>query len=165
MHIIKKILKIFLVFVAILIGIIGLFFGKILFDLWSNGALFLDSKDVIYENWHVRLPEGGKEIYYTDSGANFHGDGQRYSVYKYDNEETISNAFEWKNKKDKNIEEEIKEVLQYLKEENVKIPEKYKIDFNKKYKYRTKIDDHDDSKLYLIYIIDEKRIYIVENIY
>ena len=40
MHIIKKILKIFLVFVAILIGIIGLFFGKILFDLWSNGALF-----------------------------------------------------------------------------------------------------------------------------
>ena len=29
----------------------------------------------------------------------------------------------------------------------------------------TKIDDHDDSKLYLIYIIDEKRIYIVENIY
>ena len=98
MHIIKKILKIFLVFVAILIGIIGLFFGKILFDLWSNGALFLDSKDVIYENWHVRLPEGGKEIYYTDSGANFHGDGQRYSVYKYDNEETISNAFEWKNK-------------------------------------------------------------------
>jgi len=135
MHIIKKILKIFLVFVAILIGIIGLFFGKILFDLWSNGALFLDSKDVIYENWHVRLPEGGKEIYYTDSGANFHGDGQRYSVYKYDNEETISNAFEWKNKKDKNIEEEIKEVLQYLKEENVKIPEKYKIDFNKKYKY------------------------------
>ena len=61
MHIIKKILKIFLVFVAILIGIIGLFFGKILFDLWSNGALFLDSKDVIYENWHVRLPEGGKK--------------------------------------------------------------------------------------------------------
>ena len=37
------------------------------------------------------------------------------------------------NKKDKNIEEEIKEVLQYLKEENVKIPEKYKIDFNKNY--------------------------------
>ena len=58
----EKILKIFLVFVAILIGIIGLFFGKILFDLWSNGALFLDSKDVIYENWHVSLPEGGKEI-------------------------------------------------------------------------------------------------------
>ena len=105
MHIIKKILKIFLVFVAILIGIIGLFFGKILFDLWSNGALFLDSKDVIYENWHVSLPEGGKEIYYTDSGANFHGDGQRYSVYKYDNEETISNAFEWKNKKDKKDEQ------------------------------------------------------------
>ena len=91
--------------------------------------------------------------------------GQRYSVYKYDNEETISNAFEWKNKKDKNIEEEIKEVLQYLKEENVKIPEKYKIDFNKKYKYIAKIDDHDDSKLYLIYISDEKRIYVVAQKY
>lgn len=165
MHIIKKILKIFLVFVAILIGIIGLFFGKILFDLWSNGKLFLDSEDVIYENWHIRLPEGGEEIYYTDSGASFHGDGVRYSVYKYDNKETISNVFNWKNKKDKNIEEEIKELLQYLKEDNVKIPEKYKIDFNKKYKYIRKIDDYDDSKLYLIYIIDEKRIYVVENIY
>lgn len=165
MHIIKKILKIFLVFVAILIGIIGLFFGKILFDLWSNGKLFLDSEDVIYENWHIRLPEGGEEIYYTDSGASFHGDGVRYSVYKYDNKETISNTFNWKNKKDKNIEEEIKELLQYLKEDNVKIPEKYKIDFNKKYKYIRKIDDYDDSKLYLIYIIDEKRIYVVENIY
>lgn len=165
MHIIKKILKIFLVFVAILIGIIGIFFGKILFDLWSNGKLFLDSEDVIYENWHIRLPEGGEEIYYTDSGASFHGDGVRYSVYKYENKETISNAFNWNNKKDKNMEEEVKDVLQSLKEDNVKIPEKYKIDFNKKYKYIRKIDDYDDSKLYLIYIIDEKRIYVVENIY
>ena len=57
--------------------------------------------------------EGGKEIYYTDSGANFHGDGQRYSVYKYDNEETISNAFEWKNKKDKK-DEQIEELTDRL---------------------------------------------------
>ena len=58
-----------------------------------------------------------------------------------------------------------KKIAIKVKEENVKIPEKYKIDFNKKYKYITKIDDYDDSKLYLIYIIDEKRIYVIENIY
>ena len=36
-------------------------------------SLFLSNEDVIYENWQVRLPEGGKEIYYKSSEASFQG--------------------------------------------------------------------------------------------
>lgn len=126
-------------------------------------SLFLSNEDVIYENWQVRLPEGGKEIYYKSSEASFHGDGQRYSVYEYDNKDIISNAFDWQDKKDENMEKEINEIFERLKED-MKTSEEYNIDFNKKYKYIRKIE-YDNSHLYLIYIIDENRIYVIEDIY
>ena len=46
----------------------------------------------------------------------------------------------------------------------MKTSEEYNIDFNKKYKYIRKIE-YDNSHLYLIYIIDENRIYVIEDIY
>ena len=62
------------------------------------------------------------------------------------------------------MEREIKEVLEKLKEQDVKISEEYKIDFNKKYEYIRKTKD-DNSELYLIYIIEENKIYVIEDIY
>lgn len=38
---------------------------------------------VIRMNWGVSLPENCREIYETDSGASFHGDGERYHVFQY----------------------------------------------------------------------------------
>ena len=35
-------------------------------------------------NWGLALPEGYDEIYATDSGASFHGDGIRYHVFSYE---------------------------------------------------------------------------------
>ncbi len=38
----------------------------------------------VYEaNWGLAMPDGIKELYRTDSGASFHGDGYRYAVYDY----------------------------------------------------------------------------------
>ena len=38
----------------------------------------------VYEaNWGLAMPDGIKELYRTDSGASFHGDGYRYAVYGY----------------------------------------------------------------------------------
>lgn len=164
MKIIKKILKLLLIFISIILILMVLFFANMVFTLVREGDLYWHSEDVIYENWHIRLPENGEEIYYTDSGASFHGDGQRYSVYEYSKEEIINKAFPWKNKKDKNIETEIKEVVEQLKEQDVEIPEKYKIDLNKKYEYMVKTKD-DNSKLYLVHIIGENKIYLIEKIY
>lgn len=164
MQIVKIIFKIFLGFLAIPLIFIGLFFGHMIFTLMSNGMLFWSSDDVIYENWNIRLPQNGEEIYYTDSGDSFHGDGIRYSVYKYSSGEIVDNAFQWNDKKDKNMEEEIKEVVENLKEEDGEISEEYKINFSKRYEYIRK-DKDDNSKLYLIHIIDENRIYVIEDIY
>lgn len=163
MYIIKRVFKVFLILLIILLIFITLFFGNMIFTLFSSGMLFMDSDDVIYENWHIRLPEDNKEIYYTDSGSSFHGDGERYSIYEYKNEEIVSKAFDWKDKKDNKLEEEIREVIDRLKEQNKNIPKKYEIDFKKKYKYITKIKE-DNSKLYLLYIIGENRIYVIEDI-
>ena len=62
------------------------------------------------------------------------------------------------------MEEEIKAVVENLKEEDGEISEEYKINFSKRYEYIRK-DKDDNSKLYLIYIIDENRIYVIEDIY
>lgn len=163
MKIAKTIFKIFFSFLAIILIFIGLFFGHMIFTLMSNGVLFRDSEDVIYENWNIRLPQNGEEIYYTDSGASFHGDGERYSVYEYGNKEIINNVFDWKSKKDEDMERKVKEVLEKL-EEDVNISEEYKIDFNKKYEYIRKAKN-DNSELYLIHIIEENKIYVIEEIY
>ena len=38
----------------------------------------------VYEaNWGMAMPEGITELYRTDSGASFGGDGYRYAVYEY----------------------------------------------------------------------------------
>ena len=37
---------------------------------------------IINLNWSIKLPKPYKTIYSTDSGASFHGDGQRYHVFE-----------------------------------------------------------------------------------
>lgn len=56
--------------------------------------------------------------------------GNKY--YEYANKETIDNDFDWQEEKNKNMENEIKDILERLKEEDVNISDKYNIDFNKK---------------------------------
>lgn len=38
---------------------------------------------VIRNNWGLSLPAGCVEVYEIDSGPSFHGDGERYHVFKY----------------------------------------------------------------------------------
>ncbi|MGI5883893.1 MAG: hypothetical protein ACOX83_02880 [Candidatus Spyradocola sp.] len=38
---------------------------------------------VIEENWGLEIPGGYEEIYSTDTGASFQGDGTRYHVFCY----------------------------------------------------------------------------------
>ena len=49
--------------------------------LWS--ALCYVGAGVYEANWGLAMPDGIKELYRTDSGASFHGDGYRYAVYDY----------------------------------------------------------------------------------
>jgi len=36
---------------------------------------------VLRANWDLTLPTGCREVYETDSGESFHGDGERYHVF------------------------------------------------------------------------------------
>ncbi len=134
--------------------------GIILSSLNDTGLNYYDGEEIIEYNWDITLPDGGKELYYITGEPSFHGDGPRFSVYEYDNEEIIKSSFTWEDKKNTDMEEEIQNVLKMLGEYN-DVSEQYIPDLKKDYKYVTKTKD-DNSQLYLVYINGENRIYVIE---
>ena len=52
----------------------------------------------INSNWHLSLPETDVVIYVKNSGASFTGDGIRYHILQYDEENAaiILKSFDWK---------------------------------------------------------------------
>ncbi len=66
------------------------------FTVW---AILNDSDlaDTLESNWNIMLSDesGWKEIYHADSGASFHGDGWRYHIVTYENEDAISDMVNW----------------------------------------------------------------------
>lgn len=56
--------------------------------VWERAT---DYTRVLTANWGLTLPAGAKYdmVYAADSGASFHGDGLRYHVYSYRNEEPL----------------------------------------------------------------------------
>lgn len=65
-------------------------------------------------NWSIKLPSSYKEIYSIDSGASFLGDGQRYHILKYDDENNLNIALNWENKRNEYMETSVQKVLNTL---------------------------------------------------
>ncbi|MCX7883623.1 MAG: hypothetical protein N2448_01105 [Caloramator sp.] len=114
---------------------------------------------IINLNWSIKLPKPYKEIYSVESGASFHGDGQRYHVFEYKNKNDIENKLNWTDTKNPDIESKIDTILDSLNVANTNRP-----DFDKKYKYYFKVKE-DNSKIYLIFYDDIGKLYIIEDIY
>jgi hypothetical protein len=120
--------------------------------------------EVIKANWSISLPKPYKEVYSTNSGESFHGDGERYSIFEYKNKEDIDLSLNWDNNENeavnsaiiKTIESEIIEVINGLS-----IPMENMPDFKSKYKYYT-TQKNDFSKIYLIFVPDTKKLYVIE---
>ncbi|WP_238900410.1 hypothetical protein [Clostridium sp. YIM B02500] len=113
----------------------------------------------IDRNWSIKLPNSYKEIYSKESEASFHGDGERYHVFEYTNEEDINQSVDWENNKDKSVETEINKVLSTLN-----VPKENMPNFQSNYKYYTS-KDKDSSKIYLIFFTDTKKLYVIEDIF
>ena len=64
-----------------------------------------DYTHVIKENWNISIPSDShySEVYSKDAGSSFNGDGVRYHVFTYKNEEPIEKMFSWKKDQGKNI--------------------------------------------------------------
>ena len=68
--------------------------------------------EIINSNWSIRLPETYKEIYFTDSGSSFFGEGVRYNIFQYRNLEDINTSLHWNNNEDEVVDLAIKKVQQ-----------------------------------------------------
>jgi hypothetical protein len=115
--------------------------------------------EIINMNWSIKLPSSYKETYSIDSGTSFHGDVERYHILDYKNKGDIELSLNWKDDKNSAIESLIKQVLNALN-----VPREYMPNFNSKYKYYLK-RKQDSSVIYLIFVPDTKRLYIIEDIY
>ncbi|WP_058486536.1 hypothetical protein [Defluviitalea phaphyphila] len=135
----------------------------LLFVILSGVFFYMKTNNyakIINLNWDIKLPNSYKEVYSTDSGANFHGDGEKYHIFEYKNEEEINKALDWIDGKNVQIEAEIDKILNNfdISKKNIPIP-----DYNKEYKYYTEIKE-DNSKIYFLFIPETKMLYIVEDI-
>ncbi|MGB7595547.1 MAG: hypothetical protein WBL80_08270 [Erysipelotrichaceae bacterium] len=114
----------------------------------------------IRSNWGIELPAPSKQIYYTDDGPSWMGDGTRYHLFQYHDDKKISKAFEWKDISNLPMESEIVKLI-----ESIDVPDEYAPDFKKKYKYFIKKSSEDSSTIYLIFFEDTNQLYIIENIF
>jgi len=115
--------------------------------------------DVIRLNWSIKLPNPYEEVYSIDSGPSFHGDGERYHIFSYKDNEDVELSLKWKEGKNVAVESAINQVLNTLN-----VPAKYMPDFQSKYKYYLK-REQDSSVIYLVFFPNTKRLYVIEDIY
>ena len=149
----KKIIVFISVFTIILFSLLGI----IIYNNLSNYS------NVLKINWNIELPKNTiKEIYSANSDSSFHGDGIRYHIFSYKNENKIEELFNW------SIEE--KETIFYSSYSesvnnwlnNIKVSkENYPNYSNCKYWY----DKQDDnSEIIILWDSKENKLYIVESL-
>ena len=86
--------------------------------------------NIIKSNWNIELPSEYIEIYSDDSGESFLGDGERYHVFKYEDNSNIDKVLDWKTGKNDSIESNVKRIISSLD-----IPSEYSPTFENQYKY------------------------------
>ena len=116
-----------------------------------------DYTSAIYANWSIQLPSSYTEVYSTDDGQSFNGDGRRYHVFQYEDINDIENSLDWKTNKNTIVENQVIEIMN-----NLDIDDMYLMDFEQTYRYIEKYDG-DGSSMSIILI--EDMLYIVEEFY
>ena len=138
---------------ALLLLVSGMMYWK-----YSN-----DYTHVIKENWNISIPSDSNysEVYRKDSGSSFNGDGIRYHVFTYENEEPIKKMFSWKIDQGETIYDGnyLDATNKWLDEINVlAISRPQHTDCVYWYKSH---EDH--SEIIILWNKKEKRLYIVES--
>ena len=127
----------------------------------STGILLKEESKYFHtlnSNWNIKLPREYEEIYYKYSGASFLGDGEKYSIFQYNNLDQIKNTMEWENGNNNEVENFSEKILNDLE-----IPKEYYPELNEDFLYYKKIKD-DNSQICIILNEELKRAYILEYI-
>ena len=143
-------------------------FGRVLITITAITVVMIISTVILLKedsryyhtinmNWDVSLPREYTEVYYTDDGPSFNGDGKRYSIFKYKSLDEISTSIDW-DTSTTNIESNVKSILEVLE-----VPKEYYPEFNSDFKYFEKLQE-DESKMYMVFNSNYKKVYILEDI-
>ena len=156
----KKIVKLF-VYILIGIALTVILPFTVLFALNGN----TDFADMIEANWDIILSNdsGWKEIYETNEGASFHGDGIRYTVIVYNEKETISNMVKWTKqegptRRHNTYRESANAWLQEISADKAQYPQYDAC----QYYYQQKSDG---SELIMFWHVEQKKVYVAESFY
>lgn len=114
--------------------------------------------NIIESNWGVQLPINAEEIYVSDSGASFLGDGRRYHVYQYEDNGDARNCLSWTSDKDVFLEKKIRDILKELDVAKENYP-----DFQLEYKRYSEYDN-DKSQMDILYFEELNKMYVIEDI-
>ena len=125
------------------------------------GFYFINYSITVKANWGIWLPRGFKEIYSTDSGPSFFGDGERYHVFYYRKGLKEKDLNKLNPNRNASLETDVEKIIKSLQ-----VPDNYRPDFTEEY-YWYYQDDKDDprDKLYIIYFVRYNKMYIVEEFY
>ena len=134
--------------------------------LLTGGSLrpLLERQDytaVVELNWNLSLPESGEEIYKTDSGPSFHGDGERYHVLQYAVGSGIESAIPWQAPPaDADTAEETEALMDHLD-----VPDRLRPDLDE-CRWYTAVDPSDSrNHLYLLFDPSTLELYILESFF
>lgn len=126
--------------------------------------LYMSGQDMSYNtalkaNWGITLPYGGEEIYIKKiPEESFNGDGERYRVFRYDEEPVFDKELIWSDTTSK--EQRLLEIV-----DNMNPDCKPDLDSeSNRYFYMTGDRDARD-KLWLIYDEENIMLYVVEDFY
>ena len=147
----KKIIVVIIVSIIIVFCLLGII-------IYNN---LLNYSNVLKTNWNIELPKEIKEIYSTSSNTSFHGDGIRYHIFSYKNEDKIEELFNWsiEEKETKDYSTYSETIDNWLNE--IKVPkENYPNYSNCKYWYNKK---DDNSEIIIFLDNKENKLYIVES--
>jgi len=149
-HTRKKLNRVIVVSVIIIIFLVICTIG-----LYKYICNFMTTSKMFELNWGIILPNDFKEEYYIDTGVSFHGDGQRYSIFKGNHFMTSLET-----ERNEELENEISNLYVSLN-----IPKENQIDFSHPYSW-TKIFQKEDHRNYIYCIFDAEihTFYFYENI-
>lgn len=140
-------------------GVIGILLTlSFLIIVLIYGELNAPYTKIISLNWNIKLPNSGKQIYSANSKSSFLGDGERYHIFEYKNNNDVISSLSWEGGKNQDIESSAAKVLSALNVTQNNMP-----NLKDNYRYYTRTKD-DSSKIYLIFDTELKKLYVIEDI-
>ena len=114
-------------------------------------------------NWDIKLPPQARmtEIYENSAEPSFHGDGIRYHIFSYKNEEVINKMFNWnKEEKETFFCDSYSECIDSWLNE-IETPKEYFPDYHNCVYWYNKKDGY--NEIIILWNKEENKIYVVES--